>query len=85
MTFLRRLTLAACYQLAQSVLKMCHSMSNQLQKKFLTLTDLNETWFLHSICEVLTHSEFQHSAMYGLELELIFRKFLAYLLLLNQP
>ena len=68
---------------------MCHSMWNQLhKKKFLTLTDLNETWFLHSICEVLTHSEFQHSAMYGLELEpaekLIFRKFLAYLLLLNQ-
>ena len=26
-----------------------HSMPNQ-HKKILTLTDLNETWFLHSVC-----------------------------------
>ena len=26
-----------------------HSMSNQ-RKKILTLIDLNETWFLHSVC-----------------------------------
>ena len=30
-------------------LHMGHSMSNQ-HKKILTLTDLNETWFLHSVC-----------------------------------
>ena len=29
--------------------KWGHSMSNQ-RKKILTLIDLNETWFLHSVC-----------------------------------
>ena len=41
-----------------------HSMSNE-HKKILTLTDLNETWFYTVSVEILTHSEFQHSAMYG--------------------
>ena len=31
------------------VINVGHSMSNQ-HKKILTLTDLNKTWFLHSVC-----------------------------------
>ena len=39
-------------------------MSNQ-HKKILTLTNLNETWFYTVSVEILTHTEFQRSAMYG--------------------
>ena len=35
--------------LALQTLSLGHSMSNQ-HKKILTLTDLNETWFLHGDC-----------------------------------
>ena len=53
-----------CYKTLLTYIKVCivsfflpssppsckgHSMSNQ-HKKYLTLTDLDETWFLHSVC-----------------------------------
>ena len=72
------------------MLVLGHSMSNQ-HKKILTLTDFNETWFVHGVCWdinpqwILAFCNVRMASELEPDENLIFRKFLAYLSLLNRP